>query len=70
MIEPDDPHHGTRLRTASAKKLTKGKSPSEFTSAACVALTGNAATCCPGLIKCLGCDQKPRTTGTIGAGLS
>lgn len=52
----------------SPESTTTGKSPSEVTAAACAALTGNVATCCPRLMKFFGCDQKPRTIGTIGAG--
>src|SRR6266480_5465624 len=52
----------------SPESTTSGKSPSEPTAAACAALTGNAATYCPRLVKFFGCDHNARTTGKIGAG--
>src|SRR5262249_56794156 len=50
------------------ERTANGKSPNDFAAAAWAALTGNAETCCPRLIKFFGCDQNPRTIGTIGAG--
>jgi hypothetical protein len=52
----------------SPESTTRGKFPNELTAAACAALTGSAATCCPRLMKFFGCDHNSRTIGRIGAG--